>query len=181
MNRNLLLTAFDLAQIMTGLNLPHSEEHELLTAIFNEKKRYLSYELRKDEKKFRRSVAWWEDYIDNKRQFDSELDEIQKDMDEIGRKFDADRYRTNEGAIDLFFKKEWVKLFFYRHTDSKRQTISFKMRTILKNYDYKRRSAQLVEHIQECLKFYRMKATVKNVPADIAKVKLDDWITLRLK
>ncbi len=55
-----------------------------------------------------------------------------------------------------------------------------KLRTMLKNYGYKRRSDSITARLRDCMMFYHIQTYLKGEECDIRKISLDDMITFRL-
>ena len=81
----------------------------------------------------------------------------------------AEDYQRDFFGLDLFFKQARIRILYgYR-----KNYVKIKLRTLLKEYGYKRRSQNLVLHIQECMEVYGLEATVRGgVPSNVAEVSL---------
>ena len=56
-----------------------------------------------------------------------------------------------------------------------------KMRTVLKAYGYKRRTAALMSHMRDCMMFYHIQTYLSGErECDIREISLDDMITFRV-
>ena len=59
--------------------------------------------------------------------------------------------------------------------------VKIKLRSLLKQYGYKRRSPLLLQHINGCLRFYRLEVTLRGgVPCSIEEVGLDQMLIFRV-
>ena len=78
---------------------------------------------------------------------------------------------------DLFFKNIRIRILYSSGNDY----VRLKLRTLLKEYGYQRRSKLLVEHINRCMLFYHLEATLRGgVSCCIEEAGLDDMLTFRV-
>lgn len=58
---------------------------------------------------------------------------------------------------------------------------AYKLRTLLKQYGYQRRSPRLLQYINNCLYFYHIMAYVRGgVECNIGDISIDEMITFRV-
>lgn len=81
------------------------------------------------------------------------------------------------GLTEPFFKQTRIRILYGYRKDY----VKIKLRTLLKEYGYKRRSQNLILHIQECMEVYGLEATLRGgVPCNVAEVGIDAMLTFRV-
>ena len=115
-------------------------------------------------------------YINNTEVYKDEIVAINKDIIGFnlgGESQDYEDLRT----VNLFFKDMRVKILYLNYQNYTR----LKLRTLLANFGYKRRSEKIVRYIRDCLMFYHIKTTLRgNIPCDIEQIGLDKMVTFRV-
>ena len=103
---------------------------------------------------------------------------VKKDIKASGRRFDIEEKMSEYPEIDLFFMIMRLRLLYVSGQGYTRM----KLRTLLKHYGYKRRSAAITKHVQDCLSFYRIKSYLRGgQECDVKEISLDDMITFRIR
>ena len=88
-----------------------------------------------------------------------------------------DNYTSDFSSLDLFFKNMRIRIV----VDGARDYVRIKLRTLLKEYGYKRRSKMLVDYINCCLEFYHLKAFLRGgIECKIEDVDIDEMLTFRI-
>ena len=106
-----------------------------------------------------------------------EFPAIQKDTADTKSSFDEESYVSDFSNLDLFFKNIRLRILYSTEKDY----VRLKLRTLLKEYGYKRRSKLLLEHINRCMLFYHLEATLRGgVSCCIEEVGLDKMLTFRV-
>lgn len=175
--KELYYSALDLAIIISSLNLGCREEAELLKRIWHNERAYLLSEYRKNFRKFMLDVYYWLIYRFDKPAIDAEFPAINRDFAVIGKKIDINDYTCEMLDLDLFFKSIRIKILY----TGTQHYVRIKLRTLLKQYGYKRRSAKLLQYINECLHFYHIATYVRGeVECNFGDISLDEMITFRI-
>lgn len=115
-------------------------------------------------------------YLYHKEEIDDSLWTISDNAKELGYEVDIFALTEDFYGISKYFKRIWIQLKFvnkYGYTRTK-------IRTILKQYNYKRRTEKFCDHVIQCMKFYGIQAYEKGLFCDIRKASLDIMITLKL-
>ena len=100
---------------------------------------------------------------------------IKKDITASGRQFVIAEKMSDYPDIDLFFYG--LRLLYVSGQGYTRM----KLRTLLKHYGYKRRSAAITKHIQDCLTFYHIQTCLRGgQECDVKEISLDDMIIFRI-
>ena len=56
-----------------------------------------------------------------------------------------------------------------------------KLRTLLKQYGYRRRSAKLLEHLEQCMVFYQLQPYLRGgIPCKLSEISIDEMVVFRL-
>ena len=168
-----LYTPYDIAVFFFAADFTKSIERAVLHDIW--KNGNLPDKYRKDESLFRRHV-----YHDLSK-FDGSLD----DVDELNlltrdteHAFCIDGAVNEQGIVESYFKVIKLELTYLKGKDFRK----IKLRSLLKQFGYKKRSAQLVAGIQHILDALELKTYLKGyVSCDIAEIDIDDTLMIRLK
>ena len=152
-------------------------ESQIIDIIWEGERVFLSPEYRKNQKKFILDVRYWLNYFYQKPILDKEFPAIQKDIADTKKSFDKEQYVSDFSNLDLFFKNIRIRILY----SSGNGYVRLKLRTLLKEYGYQRRSKLLVEHINRCMLFYHLEATLRGgVSCCIEEAGLDDMLTFRV-
>ena len=83
-----------------------------------------------------------------------------------------------QGVIESFFKLIKLQLTYTPNKVYRK----IKLRTLLGRFGYERRSANLIFYIDEALKSLELVTYLRgHVPCNLAEIRLDDTVILRLK
>lgn len=175
--RELLYTALDIAIIISAMELNCREESQIIDSIWEGEKAFFSPEYRKNQKKFILDIRYWLNYFYEKPILDEEFPVIQKDLICADSTLEETMYVTDFSNLDLFFKNIRIKILYGKGPDY----IRLKLRTLLKEYGYQRRSKILLEYINKCIWFYHLEVTLRGgVPCSIDSVGLDRMLVFRV-
>ena len=139
-------------------------------------RRWQIHQLRQNARQFQAHFRTTDDHVD--RAFlDQEFTVIQQEIAALNGSLQAEDYQRDFLGLDLFFKQARIRILYgYR-----KNYVKIKLRTLLKEYGYKRRSQNLVLHIQDCMEVYGLEATLRGgVPCNIAEVGLEAMLTFRV-
>ena len=90
----------------------------------------------------------------------------------------ADFTLSDENYIEAYFRLTKLKLSYVEGCDY----IRLKLRTLLKNFGYKRRTEKLVLSINRSLEKLKLECSLKRrEKCNIGEIDLDDMIIIRLK
>ena len=175
--QGLYYSALDIAAIVSGMQLGCREESEMLDRIWSGEKNFLDIPYRENRKKFILDSYHWLQYFYDKPIIDKEFPAIQKDLEHSNRSLQADQLTSDFWDLDLFFKSIRIGILYGGGKDY----IRIKLRTLLKQYGYKRRSPLLLQHINSCMSFYRLEAALRGgVPCSIEDADLDQMLIFRV-
>lgn len=177
MMRRLCYSALDIAAIIRGMELHCRDESQRIDLIWEGEQAFLASQYRKNQRKFILDVRYWLHYFDEKPILDKEFPAIQKDIASTNGTWQTELYVSDFSDLDLFFKNIRIRILYGGGNDY----IRIKLRTLLKQYGYQRRSKQLIQHINQCMFFYHLEATLRGgVPCRVDDVELDKMLTFRV-
>ena len=177
MMQGLCYSALDIAAIVSSLQLGCRAENRMLDRIWDGEKAFLDISYRENQKKFILDTYHWMHYFYDKPIIDRELPAIQKDLAHLSKDLHVEDLTSDFSELDLFFKSARIRILYGNGNDY----VRIKLRTLLKRYGYKRRSTILLQHINQCMKFYHLDAALSGgVPCSIETVKLDQMLTFRV-
>ena len=108
---------------------------------------------------------------------DKEFDAMQRDLAHLNRTVQSEQLTGDFSGLGLFFKSTRIQILY----GSGRSYVRIKLRTLLKQYGYKRRSSSLLQYIRGCMLFYNLEVALRNgIPCSIETVGLDRMLTFRL-
>lgn len=169
--------AIDLAAILSGMNLNCQEEAAWIEKVYNGEQSFIAKEYRGDKRKFVLDISYWQHYFYEKPILDKEFPSIQKDLEQLNSSFQFDDYFSDFSNLDLFFKNTRLRILY----GDGQEYVKLKLRTLLKQYGYQRRSHQLLEHIEKCMYFYHLEANLKGgVKCNLSEIRLDDMLIFRI-
>lgn len=175
--QELYYTAQDLAAIISSLRLGAQEETRLLNRIWQYDRVYLVKEYRENQRKLILDVFYWVHYFTDKTAIDVEFPAIQKDCAAFGNCLNLDDYIGDFSDLDLFFKSLRIKILYLGNQDYSK----LKLRTLLRQYGYHRRSQKLMQYIKECTTFYHIQPYVRGgIECDIGDISIDEMIMFRV-
>ena len=177
MMENLYYSPFDLAVIISSMNFGLQKENELINFIWEYEQDFIKPEYRNSKRKFVLNIYYWTNYLNNKADIDLEFPAVKNDMISVGAEIAENQYISNFSNLDLFFKNLRIRIIF----DNKKGYVRIKFRTLLRKYGYRRRSERLVDYINTCIDFYRLKPYLRGgVECDIRTVEIDEMIIFKL-
>ncbi|MDD4510784.1 MAG: hypothetical protein PHY23_07785 [Oscillospiraceae bacterium] len=175
--RGMCFSALDLAAILSGMELGSRAESEFLDRIWDNERAFLAPEYRCNRRMLILDMMYWTHYFSDKMALDNEFPAIAKDFEHISGEFRREAYFYDGYDLDLFFKNARLRILY----GGKQDYIRLKLRTLLKEYGYKRRSNQLIERISRCMYFYHIEATLRgSTPCRIDEIGIDEMLTFRV-
>lgn len=175
---NLLYSPYDLALIIQYHGMDYIRSSELLNDIFCYDNIFIEPIYRQNQKKFILDVMDKMNYINHQEQFDMEKSAIEQDLSDYGliNSISPDD-NFNMAATHIIFKELRIRIQYI----SSNGYVRMKLRTLLSELGYKRRSQYIINYIIECLLFYHLSISLRNnAPCDIEKIGLDEMIIFRI-
>ncbi len=173
--KDLLYTALDVACIIDNAGLSMQEAVRLAQRMHTEDKPFLAMEYRQNYRKWLLDILYWSDYMQDKITLEAELPSVSAVSD---GKLDVSDLMRDDFALDLFFKKLRVQILYFGEQDYARM----KLRTLMAEYGYQRRSKDFVRFLKIRLVFYHIQTALRgNEICDVETMdSLDDMITFRV-
>ena len=172
----LLYDVSTLARIIIESDLSAKEISGFLSRIWNYEGLYLPINYRFNKRKFFTEVLDEVCYWQNKKDFDKELSGVNNDLQAIGSEI---TYITEDDYYNLksYFMELRLRMIFLDNKDY----IRMKLRTLLQDHGYKRRTAGLNSYFKQCMYFYHIETFARGgVLCDVEKIALDDMIVFRV-
>lgn len=174
--RELYYSPLDLAVILNSMELGAKEESELLDRIWEHERAFIDPQYRKERRSFILKISYWSHYICDKISIDAEFPSVQKDLWQSQSHLSENEYTSDHLGLELFFKSVRIRML----RNGQRRYVRIKLRSLLKQYGYQRRSAQLVKHIDLCLIFYHLKPYLRgSEECEIGDINIDDMVIFR--
>ena len=168
-----LYSPYELAVIIQFHDMKYAEYIKLLKDLFSHDNLFLHPEYRSNEKKLILSVMNQLNYLNDHETYLSEQVMIEQDMKALGL---PNHSREDELSFShLIFKELRIRILFI----NKRSCARMKLRTLLSELGYKRRSPNVLNYVFDCLLFYHIIALRDNAPCDIRTMGRDEMITFR--
>ena len=173
--KDLLYTALDVACIIDNAGLSTREAINLAHRMHTEDKFFLAMEYRQNYRKWLLDILYWSDYMQDKITLDAEFPSVQAVSDGT---LDVSALMRDDFVIDLFFKKLRVQILYF----GKKDYVRMKLRTLMAEYGYQRRSNEFVRFLKIRLVFYHIHTALRgNEICDVETMDcLDDMITFRV-
>ena len=149
---------------------------ELLQNIHRYDNIFIQPEYRLDKKMFILAVMDKLNYISDPETYISEQNDIEKDLNDYGLINNSKSDDTEHTFSHLIFKELRIRILYI----NKKGFSKMKLRTLLSELGYKRRSSSVIGYIYDCLLFYHIEITLKgNVPCRIDEIDIDDIVVFR--
>lgn len=175
--RELLYSALDLAAIISSMELGCQEESHIIDLIWENETPFFADQCRTDKRKFILDIRYWTHYLYEKPLLDREFLAIQKDLEHGNHDVNVGQYTSDYSNLDLFFKSVRIRILY----GNGNPYVRIKLRSLLTQYGYKRRSQLLIQHINRCMLFYHLEATLRGgVACDIETADLDKMLIFRV-
>ena len=174
----LYYNAYSVAYFVVSQEMGSKTQMVFLENLYEDEKEFILPYYKENKRAFISDVLYFEDYLIDKEKLDKEFPVVKKDIKASGRRFDIEEKMSEYPEIDLFFMIMRLRLLYVSGQGYTRM----KLRTLLKHYGYKRRSAAITKHIQDCLRFYRIQSCLRGgLECDVKEISLDDMITFRIR
>ncbi len=177
-NAELLFTSRDLGLIAVREDIGIREFLNSCLDMIDNHPTMLHRSERKDRKRYIQQILYWIGYFSDSKNADADLLDIVQNQTDDSAMLDIDQMTANSLRINVFFKRTYFLLLYINKSGITR----IKLRTLLKDYGFKRRSPQLIAYIEKCMKFYKLVATIKGgEPCNFSTIRLDDMIMFRFR
>ena len=175
--RALLYSTIDLAAIINSMELTCREESRIIDLIWEGEKAFFADKYRNDKRKFILDIRYWMHYFYEKSILNQEFPAIQKDLACGKHTVNMEEYISDYSDLDLFFKSVRIRILYGKGNGY----VRVKLRSLLTQYGYQRRSSLLLQYINRCMLFYHLEATLRGgTPCDIETCGLDKMLIFRV-
>lgn len=162
----------DIAGFFITSDLTHKEQSDILTDIFEKHNDSIASAYRNDFLLFKKNIS---DIMILCESDNETFDEVRFIMWEIGGG-DITPYEEDYDVFSAYFKLIKLQLM-YSGINCKK----IKLRTLLKDFGYKRRTAELVDKMNKAFDALGLVTYLKNrEPCDVGQIDIDDMIVIRL-
>lgn len=152
-----------------------SDENKIKEDIWENRESLLAPQYRKDKNKFINEISKYMVILSLKK-YKKELDEINKIFKELGSEYEMTLLEEEEYYVEAFFKFIKLRLIYIENC----KFVRLKLRTLLRNFGYKRRSENLVNNIKRTMRELNLNCFIKDYKiCDINEVDLDDTLIIR--
>lgn len=175
--QELLYNAFDIAYVITQNDMGAKKATDFVNWLWQEEVPFLNQQYRYDKYKLVSDVYYWSDYLSDKIAIEKEFPAIKKDLEQSGNAASTELLLSEHFDVDLFFKVLRLRILYL----NEKKFVKMKLRSLMKEYGYKRRSDKFMQYIRDCLMFYHIQTYVKGgVLCDICEVNIDEMIVFRV-
>lgn len=171
-----LFTPFDIALFFKYSDFTLSDEKYIRDDIWENRYEILEPKYRNNKYKFIKQVNNYIQMIDDN--YVDEFDAINRTLSDLGSDYEFGEYEEDENYIEAYFRLMKLKLSYLEGCDY----IRLKLRTLLRNFGYKRRTEKLVLRINRSVKKLKLECSLRcREKCNIGEISLDDMIVIRLK
>lgn len=125
-----------------------------------------------NKEKFKTNIMNYLDYLDDKEEYLKNIEDVKIYYDELNIELED---VPQLSSIDYFFITVRLDKIF-----SNKNFKRIKLRTLLKEYGYKRRSDNFILHIYACMLFYHIKGYYNNEEINLFDLNIDNMITFKI-
>lgn len=172
----MLYNPYAIAYVIRSNSMGMKECSAFILKVWQEEKEYLPAYYRKDRRKLYLDVMFQLDYMENEEEYNTEFPRINRDLADVGSELQMDE-EIFERNLDLFFMTMRLNIVFTSFQGYQRM----KLRTLLRQYGYSRRSSNINMYFVRCFLFYHIETFIRGgVRCSISDVDLDDMIIFRV-
>lgn len=172
----LLYDVTTLARIIIERDMSVTKQQNFLNDVWEYEKEYLFLCHRFSKKQFLLDVMHEINYWKNKDVYDNEIEAVNCDLEAIGS---GCQYTEENEYYDLrsYFMELRLRMIFLDNQDF----VRMKLRTLLRDHGYKRRTSKLNAYLKMCMYFYHIETYIRGGEhCNIEEIGLDDMITFRV-
>ncbi len=163
-----------IARIILSQDMSMKQMNQFLSTIWENEREFLLPWHKRNKKKYLLDMYEALNYWENKEEFDREYLLVNQDLKALGSETSFVQEEFND--MYLFFVNLRLRILYLEGQDY----VRMKLRTLLREYGYKRRTKRLNLYLKQCLAFYHIESYVKGGEhCDIEDIGLDDMITFR--
>ena len=171
-----LFTPLDIALFFNYSDFTLSDEKYIRDDIWENRYEVLEPKYRNNKYKFIKKVNSYIQMLDDN--YLDEFEAINRTLSELGSNYEFGGYDEDDNYIESYFRLIKLKLSYLEDCDY----VRIKLRTLLRNFGYKRRTEKLVLSINRSVKKLKLECSLRGREAcNIGEISLDDMIIIRLK
>lgn len=171
-----LYTPQDIALFLDYCNFKLSDEKFLKENLWDNRNKVIEPRYRKNKYKFFKAISLCRERYEAL-DYENEVEVINRILKEIGSSYEITEVEKDSNYIEAFFRFIKLRLIYIKGCTH----VRIKLRTLLRNFGYKRRSEAITKNIKRTMKALGLKCYLKDhEPCDIGEVKLDDILVIRL-
>lgn len=172
-----LYTPKDIVVFFNYSDFRKSDEKIVREDLWENRNNVLEPKYRKDKKKFINEISKYMVILSLK-EYKKELEEINIIFEELGSEYEMSLLEREEYYVEAFFRFIKLRLTYIENCNF----VKIKLRTLLKNFGYKRRSENIVGNIKRTMKSLRLYCYLRDYQlCDINEIDIDDTIIIRIK
>lgn len=172
-----LYTPKDIAVFFDYSDFRKSDEKMVREDLWENRNIVLDSKYRKDKKKFISEISKYMVILSLK-EHKKELEEINIIFEELGSEYEMNLLEREDYYVEVFFIFIKLRLTYIENCNF----IKIKLRTLLRNLGYKRRSENIVNNIKRTMKALRLESYLRDHQiCDINEIGIDDAVIIRLK
>ena len=184
--------AYSIAYFLVNQGLGKREQLDFLDMLFKDEREreFISPSYKQeqltDKENLRHlilDVLYRVDYLNDPESFEKEYSAIENDYESLKNdelRLDTERISINDfDEYDLYFMSVRLRIRFIN--DEKNQFVKIKLRKLLSQYGYKRRTEDLLNRMHDAMLFYHIQSYLRGGEiCDIRDIDIDDMITFRI-
>lgn len=170
-----LYTPYDVAVFCLYADFTSSDERVIVSDIWENSKGAIPAKYRDNLSLYKREISLERFKLED---MQGDLDQLNLLMSDTEHAYCVDGTLDEQGIIESYFKIIKLSLTHIEGCDYRK----IKLRRMLRQFGYKRRSPQLVASIKRTLSALELKTYLRvYVPCDVSDIDVDDMIMIRLK
>ena len=179
------LTPLEMACIEESIGLAIKDTYALERLVWTFEKNLLPEIYRDNLKNWMLDVHFCGAYLHDRAALASEFPLITKELQGINDKNEQSHLGTNQALFEMeFYELEFylkrMRIVILYH--GKQDYVRVKLKTLLRAYGYRRRSAKLMTFLKQGMERYGLVSFLRgNQRCDIEEIRLDDMISFRVK
>ena len=179
------LTPLEMACIEESIGLAIKDTYALERLVWTFEKNLLPEIYRDNLKNWMLAVHFCGAYLHDRAALASEFPLIARELQEINAKNDLNLLRAKQALFEMeFYELEFylkrMRIVILYH--GKQNYVRVKLKTLLRAYGYRRRSAKLMTFLKQGMERYGLVSFLRgNQRCDIKEIRLDDMISFRVK
>lgn len=163
-----------LAHYFTRNKYTIEEQYRQINRLYKLDYTYIQPQYKNNKKLFKINTQEEIEYLLDTNDYTNTEKIIQKDYQELGIKYTNNI--SQEEIIDYYFLTVRLDRILKNQPYTRK-----KLRTLLNTYGYKRKSKKIITHIQNCLTFYHITASINKKPLNTLEIDIDKMITFIVK